>query len=161
MINCVDLNGVKFRDLLSRVVSVCDRDRFISKNIYHYGEGYYLIVGNAVSDGDYFIRSILWASSGAAARRAVNQEFIDLNPKSIEDIGFIIYDFSVSSYADLIDYFKFRLKEKVIESASYHLDDGIFVHKKIETKKYIFFFSETEVSGSEHPYAILFKLGKN
>lgn len=45
------------------------------------------------------------------------------------------------------------------ESASYRImSDGKFVHKKIETEKYIFYFRAADISDHERPFAILYKL---
>ena len=160
MTNCMELSDIKFRDLLSSVIPVIDDDKFISRNIYNCCEGYYLVLGGTVTGGDCFIRSYLRASSDNAAMRAINQDRYDFFPEVISDLDSILPDVISSTYAGLIDYFKGNLNEHVLESASYRIDDGAFVHKKIETKKYIFFFSESDMVEADHPYAMLFKLSK-
>ncbi|MCA6061386.1 hypothetical protein HUF18_16510 [Thalassolituus sp. ST750PaO-4] len=140
MTNCMELSDIKFRGLLSSVVSVVDNDKFISRNIYHYCNKCYLVLGGATSDGDYFIRSYLWTSSDSAAMRAIHQDCSDCYPGFIGDLDSIFPGVVSSTYTGLIDYFKRNLNEHVLESASYRVDDGIFIHKKIETKKYVLFF---------------------
>lgn len=160
MTNCTELGNIKFRDLLSSVIPAVDNDKFISRNIYHYCEGYYLVLGGAVSDGGCFIRSYLRASSDSAAMRAINQDCNDCYPEVIGDLDGVFPGVISPTYAGLIDYFKGSLNEHVLESASYRVDDGTFIYKKIETKNYIFFFSEPDMVGTDLPYAVLFKIGR-
>ena len=160
MTNYIKFEAIKFRDLLSSVIPVIDNEKFISRNIYHCFDRYYLVLGGSVADGGCFIRSYLWAPSDGAAMRAINQDCNECHLEVIGNLDGIIPDITSLAYAGLIDYFKGNLNERVMESASYRIDDGVFVHKKIETEKYIFFFSESDVVEADHPYAILFKLSK-
>lgn len=151
------IDNLEFLQPLKTVVISVDESRIIDGRIYAYNP-YYFVLSKDKSSGDYLIRSCLIANSDSAAYRALLDNIENYNLSECLELENEILGVESYKYSDVINYLKNDLCEKILESASYRFKDGKFIHKKIGTKKYEFYYLGEKIDSNELPYAILFKL---
>jgi hypothetical protein len=136
-----------------------ERAACISENLYSISNQIFLVT--TVRNKDFSlskegarVSTILWAASAGAARRAtVMQIEEDDGAALMPPCEFLIAP-EADTWASILDVAKYK-NIFIMESASYRIaTDGLFVHKQIDTKPFIYFFRSPEVEGNERPYAI-------
>ena len=113
------------------------------------------------SDGPFIVGIILAASDGSV-RRALLLDIESDDGKSISGIPTLFFtseDTLKISYKYILSELK-KTKPKVCqEKAAYRLaSDGKFIHRIIETERFLFFFRNSKNDDEEIPYAIIRKL---
>ena len=109
--------------------------------------------------GGPFLSALLWAPSDSAAKRAV------LEDKEGDDMAIQDVPPEILPVEDALTYHKILLGLRTknydaLESASYRMRDGQFVHRVIASRLADYYFRGREDNGDELPYAILWRFGK-
>ncbi|MDR6234571.1 hypothetical protein [Pseudomonas oryzihabitans] len=147
-------SGVKFSSEILKV------GIFLEDGVYKVSDSKYFLVDDFSDDEkkDLKVISVFWACSESSFRRAyfrdVENDDMAKSPPPVE---------LIPSGADA-DYISIRNALKALdfknfsEYASYRvMSDGAFVHKCLETQKFVYYFRSPEIVECEPPYAILLK----
>ena len=151
----------------SKVVREPSAGAFLSSWIYRIDDGIYLSVspfrpGSLEEDpSGPFVYGIVLAASDGAVRRAWSME-IELDDGKALDVPaeFLPSGGAVkATYGEILRGLKNDKSKACFETASYRIaTDGLFIHRKIETERFAFFFRKPEHDDTEPPYAIILKL---
>ncbi|WP_137936090.1 hypothetical protein [Chitinivorax sp. B] len=137
----------------------------LGNSLYIAGENIYILVspykeGCLVSNPQApFIAGILWACEPGAALRAITME-IEEDKGSVVPIPISFLPNScLPTYGAIRDTLMEIMPNGCIEAGSYRIaSDGAFVHRKLDSREYTFFFRNPKGGESEEPYAALYKL---
>ena len=152
---------------LSEVVEQPCTDAFLAPSIYRMDAEIYLRLslfrpGSLEKDpSGPFVNGIVLAANDGAVRRAL---LMDIESDDGEAIS-IPADFLPSScvtvtiYGEILRCLKDEKPKFCQETAEYRIaTDGRFIHRMIETERFLFLFRSPEHDDSEVPYAVIRKL---
>ena len=151
----------------SKVVQEPCADAFLTPEIYKVDDRIYLTVsswrpGTLEEDpSGPFVDSIVLAASDGAIRRALLREIEADDDKTMNvPAEFLPSGGAVAAtYGEILRGLKSDKPKACFETASYRIaTDGRFIHRKIETERFAFFFRKPEFDDSEAPYTIIRKL---
>ena len=168
-------SAMKIRDLVnlprgihfSEVVQEPYADAFLTPEIYKVDDGVYLTVSSWRPDileddpSGPFVGSVILAASDGAIRRALLREIESDDGKALDvPAEFLPSGGAVeATYGEILRGLKNDKSKACFETASYRIaTDGLFIHRKIETERFAFFFRKPEHDDTEPPYAIIRKL---
>ncbi|WP_146093825.1 hypothetical protein [Xanthomonas arboricola] len=163
MLNHLQLISAKKWSPLSNFIEYDDNCR-IGGMLYKASEFVYFLVSKyngsdlgGAGSGNH-VASVGICGGEGAARRAFNRE-VELDDGTffdVEELGIGLG--KGSTYRDIINFA--RENGKVVqETAAYRIAiDGAFIHRMIETEKWIFYFRSMENCDEELPYAFLGKM---
>jgi hypothetical protein len=151
----------------SEVVKEACPNAFLSESAYRVGDGVYLQISSfppgCLEDDPSgpFVYGIALAASDGAIRRAFLMELESDDGKTLDvPAEFLPSEGAVAAtYGEILRGLKSDKPKVCFETASYRIaTDGRFIHRKIETERFTFFFRKQEHDDSEAPYAIIRKL---
>lgn len=140
-------------------------ESFVGASLYRVDDSIYLFLSKFKLENSKeesvgpFVSGILFAPDDGAAKR-VSMSMIE------EDLGrhllppaLLYLRASEFRYSDILSNLKGTHPKVCQESASYRIaTDGQFIHRKIETESYTYYFRSMLDDPNEPPYAILKKL---
>lgn len=145
-------------------VEKIDQKLFLDSILYKINEGLYLHL-TKFSNGRFatdpmslFIDGVLCTPDDGSARRVCNF-LVEADSGMILNVPKdLIPQYSDFKYKEILDFLR-TIKSKICqETATYRIAaDGLFVHKKIETERYTFYFRKEQFDDNELPYAVLVK----
>ena len=155
--------GIRF----SEVVQEPYADMFLSPWVYKVDKGIYLNISSfrpgslAEDPHESFVYGIIIAGSDGAVRRAWLRDIESDDGKTMNiPAEFLPFGGAVEvTYGEILRGLKEKKPESLLETASYRIaTDGRFIHRKIETEHFAFYFRKEKHDDSEPPYVILRKL---
>lgn len=162
-----DLVGWPRGTRLSEVVQQPSEDAFLAPSIYRMSAGVYLRLspfrpGSLEKDPTGpFVNGIVLAAGDGAVRRALLMDIESDDGKAIS----IPADFlpsggvAATTYGEILRGLKNDKPRVCQETAEYRIgSDRRFVHRMIETERFLFLFRSPEHDDSEAPYAVIRKL---
>ena len=156
-----DLVSLKKLTPLSAAVGKIESAAYLGKSIYRIGGGLYLYLskfGGAGNSEGPFLSGFFCAPDDDAMMRATAMN-IEGDSGSIlsPPVGFLPPEVAME-YRTILNWLKSMAPKVCQESASYRVaSDGLFVHRTIETEKYMAYFRGAKDDDCEPPYAILYK----
>ena len=129
-----------------------------SESVYFFTSKYTESDLASVGSGDHVVSVGICGGEGAA-RRAFNRE-VELDDGTFFNVGELGIGLGEgSTYVDIVNFAQENGCNVVQETAAYRIaTDGAFIHKTIETEKWIFYFRSMEYCDKELPYAFLGKM---
>ena len=152
---------------LSEVVKQPDADAFLAPSICRMGTGVYLRLssfrpGSLEKDSSGpFVNGIVLAAGDGSVRRAL---LMDIESDDGETINvpadFLLFDgVEATTYGEILRGLKNEKPKVCQETAAYRIaSDGRFIHRMIETERFLFLFRSPEHDNSEAPYVVICKL---
>ncbi len=136
----------------------------VSKYLYKFNERVYLLLsdfsGPNFRDGNgaKYVTAVGFCGGEGAARRAFNGE-IEADDGTTLRIEDIIIGLKDAKYLSILEFARNNQSRIVQETASYRIArDGAFIHRKIETEKWIFYFRQPDNNFDEIAYAFMNKM---
>ncbi|MBK8525513.1 MAG: hypothetical protein QG584_1866 [Pseudomonadota bacterium] len=152
---------------LSDVVQQPCEDAFLSPSIYRIGAGIYLRAsqfrpGSLEKDpSGPFVTGIVLAAGDGSARRALLMDIESDDGKTMSVPASFLPSGGVAAttYGEILRGLKKEKPRVCQETAAYRIAlDGRFIHRMIETERFLFLFRSSEHDDSEAPYAVVRKL---
>jgi hypothetical protein len=147
---------------LSDAVGKIDTAAFLGKSLYRIDSGIYLYLtkfggGGANTEGP-FLSGIFCAPDDRAMLRAAAMNIEEDSGSLLSPPAEFLPAKVPPEYGAILTWLKNMRPNVCQESASYRIaDDGLFVHRTIETERFTFYFRSANDDDHEPPYAILYK----
>jgi len=149
---------------LSDVVGVVNPDNWVGKSLYRIGEEIYLFASPLnpktleLDPAGPVVTGVYVCPDTGAARRVSTQAFEEDSGKPLTAPALLLPDGVAATYGEILEGLKKTAPKACMETGEYRFKDGKFVHRKIETEKYRYYFRGAKHDSDEAPYAILWKL---
>lgn len=150
---------------LEEIVGATIEADFVGKSLYKVSEQMYLQVSQfkgrdlLKDDSAPYVTGVFLTPGDGAARRITSLAIEEDAGEKLVLSKEMLPDNLVADYGSILVRMKKESPETCQETASYRIaTDGKFVHRTIETDKYVFYFRENKNNNSEEPYAVLYKL---
>ena len=160
----VDILSIKKWTPMAEVVGVRDDSAFLGKALYKIQNCQYLQLSQFKGPNFFkddtapYVTGVYLISDDGAARRLTALAIEEDSGGSLVLPREVLPESSVAEYGSILMGLK-RMKAVCQETAAYRIAiDGKFVHRTIETDRYVFYFRGNADDDLERPYAVLCKL---